>query len=63
MITAPIILWMWLASSPNVSIPTSHHSTRAECIAARKREVQTNVALNLGGGATYWCSPYPDKEK
>jgi len=49
------ILFLWLAGNPNQMVPIEFFPTRRECIEARKREVDANIQLGLGGGATYVC--------
>lgn len=49
------VLFLWLAGTPGAMVPLEYHDSRRACEAAKKREVDANVALGLGGGATYVC--------
>jgi hypothetical protein len=49
------ILFLWLASSPSSLTPLQQFADRAECVAARTRDVRANVRAGMGGGATYFC--------
>ena len=52
------VLFIMLSRGPNPGmVPLEYYATKAECIAARKREVDANIKLGLGGGATYVCLP------
>lgn len=49
------ILFLWLARSPDVMVPVDGFNSRAECLTARREEINANVRNGLGGGATYVC--------
>ena len=49
------VLWLWLASSPNVLVPLAQYDSKAECLNARHADVMANVRAGQGVGATYFC--------
>lgn len=54
------VLYMWLASAPSVLQPVDRFEAKAQCLTARREEVQRNMSVGLGGGVTYIC--LQDKE-
>lgn len=52
------VLFLWLSVNPNVLVPVEFFNSRAECLAARRAEVNANIKANRGGGATYVCLEY-----
>lgn len=53
------VLFLWLATSPDVLVPIDQFNSRAECNSAKRDEINANIRNGLGGGATYICLKNP----
>ena len=49
------VLFMWLASAPAVLQPVERFDSKAQCLTARREEINANVATGRGGGVAYVC--------
>lgn len=51
------VLFLWLSRSPDVLVPVGFFNAKAECLTAKREEINMNVRMGMGGGATYVCLP------
>jgi hypothetical protein len=52
------VLFLMLSAHPPTLVPVEFFNSKAECLTAKREEVNANIKLGLGGGATYICQEY-----
>lgn len=50
------VLCLWLAISPATLTPLSWHADSAQCVRARKSDIDASLQAGARGGATYLCA-------